>query len=182
MKSEIEIEYKQLLTKEQYKTIKEFILIKKFKRLNHENYYFDSKTTPLKNQGQALRIRRGLDYYELCLKSQREYDIVEQNILLTETEFVNICNDNSLMLKYFKDLPKDIELLGSLKTKRIEYQLEDGLICLDESAYHNIVDYEIEFEANDYDKETVLIDFLKEFSIEYCPNLKSKIQRFVETA
>jgi len=180
MKQEIEIEYKQLLSEVEYEKIKEVILKGEHKVINHENFYFETKNKDLKANHQALRIRVAKDYFELCLKTQRESDILEKNIELTEDEFVSICNDNLLIYNYLDNLPQGLELLGSLETCRLETKIADGLICLDKSRYGNKEDYEIEFEANDYNKEDILIAYLKKFGVKYKLNKKSKIQRFSE--
>ncbi|MDF9866956.1 uncharacterized protein YjbK [Bacilli bacterium PM5-3] len=180
MKEEIEIEYKQLLLESEYNKIKNDILKQEHKIIEHENFYFETKTKDLKKRKQALRIRVSQNYIEICLKTQRENDLLENNILISKNEFDSIYQDNTLIYNYDLDLPKGLYLIGSLKTNRIEHVIRDGLICLDMSTYNNKKDYEIEFEANDYNKEQAFINYLDSFAIKYKPNHKSKIQRFSE--
>lgn len=174
---EIEIEYKQLLSKEQYNLIKSFMLKNNVIPFIHENYYFDSKDFKLKKENKALRIRKIDDSYEACLKQKRKYDLIEDNIALTKEEAFKILKEPNLLSKYY-NIDFNIILLGSLKTKRYEYQLKEGLICLDKSNYLDNEDYEIEFEAIDYNQKNRFIDFLKMFEIEFKENKKSKIARF----
>lgn len=176
---EIEIEYKQLLTKEEYQIIEQFLIKKNIKSIDQENYYFDTKDFKLKEKQKALRIRKKENIYEACLKQQREFDILEDNIILSEIEATKMFNNPNLLASAY-GLAEKVILLGSLKTSRYEYQLVEGLICLDKSRYLNTEDYEIEFEAIDYHQKQVFIDFLKTFKIEFNENKKSKIARFDE--
>ena len=175
----VEIEYKQLLTKEEYQRIEQFLIEQNVTSFEQENYYFDTLDFKLKKNQKALRIRKKDNTYEACLKQQREFDLLEDNINLTEEHATKMFKNPSLLASYYC-LDEEIVLLGSLKTIRYEYPLEKGLICLDKSTYLNTEDYEIEFEAIDYEQKPVFIDFLKRFNIEFKENKKSKIARFDE--
>lgn len=181
MQENIEIEYKHCLDEEGYLKIKEYLERQKDHVLiEQENYYFETKDFSLKDLGYALRIRViDNNEYELCLKKQRENDILEKNIMVSKEEFNEICLEPNLMREYINE-DYDFILLGSLNNKRIEYRNENGLICLDKSSYFDKIDYELEYEANDYDSESYLAKFLSYFEITYVSNKKSKIQRFIE--
>lgn len=180
MREEIEIEFKQLLNEAEYKQLEDFFKEKNAKVINQENLYFETPDKTLKKQKKAMRIRVIDNNYELCLKTQRENDMSENNIDLSSTEYKKIMNDNSEITKYLDDIPKDVRLLGSLHTKRMEYKVPQGLFCLDLSNYFDIIDYEIEFEAINYEYSDFLKNFLNEFGIEYKENKRNKIQRFSE--
>lgn len=180
MEKNIEIEYKHLLSANEYELIKEFLI----KDINHkiikqENYYFETSDFKLKELGYALRIRiiNGNEY-ELCLKQKREKDILEHNYMISVEQFMAICKQPNLMREYVNE-ELDFIALGVLNNTRIELEIENGLICLDKSNYFNQDDYEIEFEANDYESEEYFVMFLENFGIKYQSNDKSKIQRFI---
>ncbi|MDL2212289.1 CYTH domain-containing protein [Erysipelotrichaceae bacterium OttesenSCG-928-M19] len=181
MTNNIEIEYKQLLTKQEYEIIEHDLVIKDSQIIEQENFYFETPLFSLKKQGQAIRIRVLNNEFELCRKTQRENDILEENIFIDKQIFLAICQQPNLINDYFDNVATDLRLLGSMKTKRIEYHYQNGLICLDKSVYLGQTDYEIEYEAADYSSEGSFKDFLNNYGIEYQRSLKSKIARFSET-
>lgn len=175
----VEIEYKQLLSENEYELIKRYMLENNIIPFEHENFYFDTKDFKIKEEKKALRIRKSYDKYEACLKQQREFDLMEDNINLSKDQVEKIFKEPELLSSYYI-LDEKLILLGSLKTKRYELPLKEGLICLDKSTYLNKVDYEIEFEAIDYDQKAAFISFLKMFDITFKENKISKIERFDE--
>ncbi|MDR1781526.1 MAG: CYTH domain-containing protein [Bacilli bacterium] len=178
MSNDIEIETKQLLNKEQYLIIKKEILNHKHTKINQVNYYFETDDYYFKNNNQALRIRVYDDKYEICLKTRANIINYESNYLISKDEFESIKKDTSLFSKYFNDIPRNIKLLGSLNTIRIEYKINKGLICLDYSTYFNKEDYEIEFEANNLKDKYYLKEYLNSLNIEFIENKITKIERF----
>ena len=86
MTKNIEIEFKTIVSKEQYETL--------LKRFNLEdnvfkqvNYYFDTDTYQLSQQQMVLRIRKKSEtYYKVTLKSQSDQGAYENHLLLTKDQ------------------------------------------------------------------------------------------------
>jgi len=173
----IEIEYKMLLSKEEYQRLLENIQDKAV-CIKQSNIYLDRVDKPLYLDGQALRVRIENDCaYELTLKTKREHDNLEENISLSDAEYKLFLEDpNQIVKRYFPDIG-DIKILGQLDNIRYQWQ-DNGLFALDQSSYFDCIDYEIEYEANDYESKAVLIDFLNLYKIDFKENKETKIQRF----
>lgn len=181
-----EIEYKQLLSKEEYTALKKAFFNSQ-QPFTQTNFYIDTPNFELAEQLMALRIRQIGKEYEMTLKVPAEIGLTEYN---NET---NIVPEHGQHI-HSKQLPEDIfsvlkdadinteelHVLGALTTHRMETKIEEGLLVLDHSEYLGIEDYELEFEVEN--PETGLAKFqsiLKEFNIKsYVP--KNKVQRFFE--
>ncbi|MDR3215451.1 MAG: aminotransferase class V-fold PLP-dependent enzyme [Bacilli bacterium] len=177
----IEIEYKHLLNRKEYLLIrKDLINNFSFTQYHQINHYFNDIHDELKNKEQALRIREKNNTYEICLKTKRKDDVLEKNIMINKNDFLKIIDNPQCLNTYFNNMNLSLQYLGSLHTERLEVKVEQGLICLDLSHYFNKIDYEIEFEANDYDNEEYLKAFLSTYHINYQANQLSKIARYYE--
>ena len=167
MSQELEFEAKNLLTKKEYELL--------CKHLNHTNteakiqinYYFETEDFALKNKGAALRIREKDDRYILTLKQPHGEGLLETHEpLSSETMQKWISNQPTLVSKIGKQLqalnvsPGELIYGGNLVTKRIELNQLDALIVLDKSEYNNIVDYELEVEADNIDLAEHVIEHL----------------------
>ncbi|WP_347300148.1 CYTH domain-containing protein [Dolosigranulum savutiense] len=160
MSQEIEIEYKNLLTKTEFDRI-----ITQF-QLNHENpftqtnYYFDTTDFQLKAHHSALRIRTRPDqpHAEMTLKTPKEGQLLETTTQLTleqaqsflyrkiiepTTEIAQQLQKIGLEQKQIKPLT----LFAELTTTRREKQLPQGTIVLDHSWYGTQEDFELEVES-----------------------------------
>ncbi|MEG0283948.1 MAG: CYTH domain-containing protein [Erysipelotrichales bacterium] len=179
MEENIEIEYKQLLDVEEYQKLKTYLKAsKEHVDIDQTNYYFETVDFSLGKEKKALRIRVKDDTYELCLKEKRAQDVLEHNYMISKEAFDLALNDPNTIKEYIP-LKGDFILLGKLFTNRIELKIKGGLICLDYSKYCNKEDYEIEFEAVDYNKEEFFEVFLDMFDIKYKENKVNKIERFI---
>lgn len=174
----VEIEYKMLLKEDEYQNVLQFILERnRFEKINQTNYYFDTKDFKLSKKKHALRIRDTFDgKYEICLKIKRDRDVLENNYMVDESVFHKILEDPNIINEY-TNTEYDLILVGKLDNLRYEYKMGLNLVCLDHSKYLDVEDYEIEFEAYDYDQEDIFRAFLYKFGIEYHKNEVSKIQR-----
>lgn len=181
-----EIEYKQLLSEEEYTALKKAFFNSQ-QPFTQTNFYIDTPDFELAEQLMALRIRQIGKEYEMTLKVPAEVGLTEYN---NETHIVpehgQHIHSNQLpedIFSVLKDSDIDTEklhVLGALTTHRMETEIEEGLLVLDHSEYLGIEDYELEFEVEN--PETGLAKFqsiLKEFNIKsYVP--KNKVQRFFE--
>lgn len=181
---EIEIEYKVLLTKEQYEKLETAFPFPKipFKQVNH---YFETDTFALKSHRSALRIREKEGKYTLTLKEVQTEGILETHDKLTEEEFRSWINGQVIpkentskrLRKLSVDLSK-LKYFGSLTTERKTFSEGNIHYFLDKSFYHDKVDYELEIEAPN--KEIGLKVFqsiLEQYEIERKKPI-TKIERF----
>lgn len=185
MTQEVEIEFKSMLTKDEYEK-----LIRAYKLENQvrwqANDYFDTPSFQLKKQGAALRIREKKHGQVLTLKQPNEVGLLETHASITEEEAEDlfkygIIHDDQMKqaLAPFQ-LNAALEHLGRLETNRAEHQTEDGLLVLDESHYLETTDYEIEFEVtNEEAGKRAFERLLAEHGLPYRP-AKNKIVRFME--
>lgn len=186
MSKELEIEFKNMLTKEEYN-----ILLKETKvsPVSQTNHYLDTKDFQLRNQKAALRIREAKGQYECTLKTPAPAGNFETTDIVTREQAENI-----LQLQQF-DAPEVLEelerlgvsaahlrLIGSLTTHRVEVDYEGGLLVLDHSEYCGTEDYELEYEVTDEAAgKKKFLQLLTEKGIPLRPADK-KIARFMQAA
>lgn len=185
MTQEVEIEFKSMLTKDEYEKLIQAYKLEDQVRWQ-ANDYFDTPTFELKKQGAALRIREKKHGQVLTLKQPNEVGLLETHAAITEEEAEDlfkygIIHDDQMKqaLSPFQ-LNAALEHLGRLETNRAEHQTEDGLLVLDESHYLETTDYEIEFEVtNEEAGKRAFERLLAEHGLPYRP-AKNKIVRFME--
>ncbi len=156
MSQHIEIEFKNLLTKEEFIRLSSYFKFqdKDFKK--QVNHYLDTPDFSLKEQGCALRVRKKPNHFELTLKQPASTGLLETNQTISEDEAEVIIKTGKIpvgpVLNALAPLLLDINFLlyfGSLTTARAEKEYEGGLIVLDHSTYLNTEDFEIEYEVQD---------------------------------
>lgn len=159
MNQNLEIEFKNLLNKEEYDEIYQSEFSdKKQQKITQTNHYFDTKNQDLKKIKSALRIRKTNTFKELTLKTPSQGFLLETNVSLSNNEYTEILEAEQIKLSsYISDLNiTDISedsifyLFNAFKTVRYEKQLGDHLIVLDQTTFQNgKVDYELEVESTD---------------------------------
>ena len=185
MTQEVEIEFKSMLTKDEYDKLIQAYKLEDQVRWQ-ANDYFDTPSFQLKKNGAALRIREKKQGQVLTLKQPNEVGLLETHASITEEEAEDlfkygIVHDDQMKqaLAPFQ-LNAPLEHLGRLETNRAEHQTEDGLLVLDESHYLETTDYEIEFEVtNEEAGQRAFERLLSEHGLLYRP-AKNKIVRFME--
>ncbi|MDQ0255387.1 uncharacterized protein YjbK [Evansella vedderi] len=160
MTQEIEIEFKNLLTRNEYISLMNAFGITDKEKVGQTNYYFDTKEMQLKENKCALRIRKKGDHYILTLKEPLKEGLLETHQTLSSHEVdraisEGILPDTGDVVSQLKDILKTTNLiqmtyLGELTTERLEKTLPEGLLVLDKSYYFDIVDYELEFECEEW--------------------------------
>lgn len=153
MSQEMEYEKKLLLTYEEFLRIKRELPFPN-EPIVQKNDYFETKKFDLRKRHCALRIRTVASKYILTLKETRTDGILETNATLTVEEvrqwknntFANT-NEVTNRLHQLNILLESLRWIGSLTTKRWVYETNDATYMLDQSFYNDIVDYEIEVEA-----------------------------------
>lgn len=184
---EIEIEFKNLLTENQYDALYEKYDLSNTEEIINKNFYYDDTDESFKKIGAALRIRYTNKKTEITLKIKGDTQNVEINVPLDErypkepTVLPILPNEIIAELERMNVKIKTPMLIQKIETLRHEVTLENGLLVLDKTTFINdIVDHELEFETKDY--ETGLAAFeklLEENNIDKNP-AKPKIARAVE--
>ena len=121
-----------------------------YPRYVQTNYYIDTEDRALAKEGIALR-------------DEDEFPETDLKRFLTMLDF---------------DV-KQLRILTSLSTERIDVEYEGGLLSIDRNSYSGQVDYEIEFEYNNIDDaEKILEKLLASKGIKVAAfSKKSKTQR-----
>lgn len=188
MSQQLEIEFKNLLTKEEY-----FMLLRHFnitqERIHQqENHYFDTADFHLKKARCGLRIRVLPNKIECTLKERSsQYGYLETTDILTEDQAAAMIKGAPFSAPSVEQrlialqIPiEQLQLFGSLTTKRVEIDYQDGILVFDHSFYLQCEDYEVEYETKDEKiGKSIFEKFLNHFEIEKRPTPK-KIARFVE--
>ncbi|OAH59417.1 hypothetical protein AWH48_14860 [Domibacillus aminovorans] len=180
MNQEIEIEFKCLLSKEQFDQLVESFHPGPF--TTQHNHYFDTADFSLKEAGAALRIREKNGRAEMTLKEPAEVGLLESTVALSNDDVTASLSggipDNDVMAAARKHTGKNAVFhFGTLSTTRAEIDYKGGLLVFDHSTYVNQEDYEIEYEAKDLSGEQTFLTLLNAFNIEYIP-AENKIRRF----
>ncbi|GGP14449.1 CYTH domain-containing protein [Oceanobacillus neutriphilus] len=153
MSQEVEIEFKNLLTIQEYNLLAED-LFSQTEMIEQINYYFETDSFDLKVNHSALRIRKKNETYTLTLKEPHPDGLLETHDTLTEKEFISWTSGKPTeapnVMKQLKQLSVDLSSLnyvGSMTTFRKEMPYQDTLIVLDKSIYLDTEDAELELEA-----------------------------------
>lgn len=156
MLSEQEIEFKNLLTKEEFLRLQDYFHIepKDFKK--QRNYYFDTPDQFFKNNHMGFRLRVTESRNELTLKSPiKKHVMNEQTVLITEQQ-KNLIIEQTIFpsVPFIEELisSKSLTCFGNIQTNRAQLPLEEGILFLDHSLYCDTEDYEIEYESKNVEK------------------------------
>lgn len=180
MQTSTEVQFKTLLTKEEYEN-----LMERFKgnRTDYQtNHYFDTSRFSLKALDCSLRVRER-DSLELTLKRKKGYALQELTIPIDKQTFDEIKESGAIPEGDIKN--ELIPLIGeqklnnfiSLSTLRMFFPFKNGVLFIDKSEYLGIVDYELEYEAKNYNEgKKDFIQLISEFGIQYKKSEK-KIKR-----
>ncbi|MGG5369760.1 CYTH domain-containing protein [Enterococcus sp. AZ196] len=188
MSEEIEIEFKSMLTQNEYEGLLRYYDITSDQFVIQTNLYFDTADFQLKKQGMGLRIRRFADSAEATLKIPRAVGLLEVTDDLTlaevdraleKTRFAAEAGEILDRLKQLSISLLDLHLIGKLITKRAEFIIPEGKLALDESWYGEMHDFELELEVSDADfAEDEFNQLLKTFDLPY-RKTQNKIARAV---
>jgi len=185
IRQELEIEFKNLLSEQEYLSLFTHYASTK-QPIWQANDYFDTPDFELRKKGAALRIREKKQGLVLTLKQPHEEGLLETHVTLSANEAEDLfkyglihSDEMNHQLKSF-DLQGSLEHLGRLETERIETVLPEGLLVLDKSRYLGHTDYELEFEVSNFEQGQK--DFEQLLSEHDIPQreTKNKIVRFME--
>lgn len=173
MSKELEIEFKTLLTKEEY--IKLCTQFQECKRNLQINYYFDTSRFTLKASDIGLRVRMmDKDHYIITLKKKKGYALQEFNETIDKATFEEFLVNGIVPVDEIRKELEDVikgQLLKnymSLSTYRIGFPYKKGYLAIDKCKYVNIVDYELEYEAKSYEAgKREFVELVRELGIVY---------------
>lgn len=185
MDQHIEIEFKNLLQREEFEKLKKHFNVTEADFVTQQNHYFDTPGFELKDQGSALRIRRKNGKNELTLKQPAEDGLLETNQPLTKELAEGIVKGQPLpdseitrLIKSMKIDPHSLCYFGTLQTSRAEFSYKGGLLVLDHSSYLNTEDFEIEYEVtNKLEGQVIFSELLGSLQIP-ARETENKIRRF----
>ncbi|WP_053220350.1 CYTH domain-containing protein [Virgibacillus senegalensis] len=188
MAQEIEIEFKNLLTKSEYLRLAEFLQVDESNAVSQTNHYFETPHFDLKQHGAALRIREKNGHWQLTMKEPHPEGLLETHDTLTEQEAESWISGNIIpkpkVAAQLNHLGVDFAALtygGKLTTRRIETEYEETLVVLDHSTYNGYSDYELEIEAQDRQHGQHVFDqLLDRLEIRKKPT-PNKIKRFYDS-
>ncbi|RKD75579.1 uncharacterized protein YjbK [Sinobaca qinghaiensis] len=188
MAQEYEIEKKNLLTKKEFETLREYLKLEEKDFSSQSNTYFDTGEFSLKQAGAALRVREKGSSAELTLKQKNKNvpGLLETNQNLTDKEKEDILNHTVFpqgevteqLMASLQISSEDLQALGTLYTKRASINWHEGEVFLDHSQYLDTEDFEVEIESASEEAVNKLMNkLLTPFSIpvRQAPN---KIARF----
>ncbi len=186
MSKELEIEFKNMLTREEYAML---AAETKQTPVSQTNHYFDTPDFGLRGQKSALRIRQIGDHFECTLKTPAPSGNFETTDSLNAEQAEAIMQSAGFdapevkaELERLNVSPAELQKIGSLTTHRIELPYEGGLLVLDHSEYCGIEDFEMEYEVSDEATGHVkFVDLLEKKAIPVRPADK-KIARFMQSA
>lgn len=188
MAQQLEIEFKNVLTKQQYEQLLLDFNIQKNAIHRQVNHYFDTPTNALRKLQSGLRIRIIDDYYECTLKEKSsKHAHLETTDELTDDHAKKMLAGQGF---YAPEVAKRLTLhhipleqlavFGSLTTDRVEIPYKEGLLVFDHSFYLQCDDYEVEYESKDEIKGNAIFDeFLQQYGIKK-QIADKKIARFMK--
>ncbi|WP_339261612.1 CYTH domain-containing protein [Lysinibacillus sp. FSL K6-3209] len=188
MAQQLEIEFKNILTKQQYEQLLEKFQIQKNAIHRQTNHYFDTPTNAIRNLQSGLRIRMINNYYECTLKEKTSnHTHLETTDELTAAQAEKMLAGQGFYapevakrLASHNIALKQLAVFGSLTTDRVEIPYKDGLLVFDHSFYLQCDDYEVEYESKDEIKGKAIFDeFLQQYDIKK-QIAEKKIARFMK--
>lgn len=136
MSQDLEIEFKNLLSMEEYDALIVEFGLKEEDFFTQTNYYFDTSDFQLKEKLCALRIRKRELHYELTLKTPEQVGLLETTQILAEEQVTAILDGANIPVGQVRDALQSLginhetlHMFGSLTTTRAEKKLQKGAPC-----------------------------------------------------
>ncbi|MBO4856297.1 MAG: CYTH domain-containing protein [Bacilli bacterium] len=171
----IEYEERVMINENDYKKVIDDLLENGFNCdcFTIENIYFDNDEFFIDKNGMMLRIRNtSTGIHELTLKVRQKEGVLEINETLENHPQIDAALNNKF--KEFKEIIK-------LVTKRIEISIDDYLLVIDKNEYLDVIDYDIEIEANTQQRaKEVMFKLCDKYKLRYDENYKVKSARAFE--
>ncbi|MGD6817620.1 CYTH domain-containing protein [Metabacillus sp. 84] len=187
MSQHIEIEFKNMLTEEEFARLIQAFEFDEADFKEQTNHYFDTENFQIKERQAALRTRFKAGQWVFTLKEPAETGLLETEQVLTEEEAERLMEEHQIpdgpvkeQLALLEIEEKSIRYFGSLTTWRAEKKEKEGLIVLDQSRYLSIEDFELEFEAEEATAGELYFSRLLEMYQIPVRETKNKVRRFYE--
>ncbi|WP_225986177.1 CYTH domain-containing protein [Psychrobacillus glaciei] len=170
MHTEKEIEFKNLLTKDEFQQLVTYFEIKPSDFQTQTNYYFDTPGHYFKEKNMGFRLRVLPSRNELTLKvPEQEHIMIETTQLLSNVEKDAILTNLQFpTVPFLEQIKKEepLECFGSIQTHRAQLNYENGILFFDHSIYSQTEDFELEYESKDVENgQKVFIHLLKTLHI-----------------
>lgn len=176
MHTNIEIEYKMLLSFEQFNRLSEAYPDKTFK--TQVNTYYDTADFQLRNKHCAMRIREIDNQFLFTLKVPKTEGHMEYECYVDKNNVQSLNKPEIQALLHQLNIVDEVKEITSLKTSRAVIELENAGLCFDISEYNGLCDYEIEYEwKKEHDGLNAFNDILSVIDVTYEKNCPSKIAR-----
>lgn len=188
MAQEIEIEFKSMLTENEFTLIHRQLPFPE-QPIVQTNYYFETEQFTLKNHQSALRIREKNGCFTLTLKEPHPEGILETHDSMSKVD-VELWLQGSPVpqmnvtkqLQNLGVLEDSLQYYGALTTERFFYCENEIDYMLDKSSYLGIVDYELEIESKSKEAGLeALHNLLQKYNIKE-RKAQPKIARFFAVA
>lgn len=185
MEQQIEIEYKNLLTEQEFWLLVKAFQIEEKNFKEQKNHYFDTRDFALKKFGCALRIREKGNEFTFTMKEPHAEGLLETNEAIDGKLTQRAIEAGELpegeiknrIKKYGID-PRDIKYFGTLSTYRAEIPYKGGLLVFDKSFYFKKTDFELEYEVENAEQgKKAFFELLARYDIPF-RKTENKILRF----
>ncbi len=159
MTQNVEIEFKTIIPLETYQyLLKKFDLENNvFKQINH---YFDTNEYILSQKQIVLRIRQKGELFKVTLKCQSDKEAYEKHFVLKKEKAMDMIENGFYTKEFFDDIDEFVTFQVSLDNYRVSTPYEGGTLFLDRCDYCNVTDYELEYEANNYEDGKIVFEKL----------------------
>lgn len=174
MEIHTEIEFKSMLTEEEYTRILDAF---PFTTYRQKNEYLDTIDYQFSQQKKGCRIRTKNSTFELTIKTPITQDETEeQNWILTDDQYHQFRQTRDL--SHINPLfSQPLITIGTVETIRSEAAYKSGVLMIDHSIYEFHEDYEVEFEVTDPKQGKAEFEhFLHEFKLPYRPAEKKLVR------
>ncbi len=170
--TELEIEFKNLLSENEYSTLYD-TFFETVPGQSLVNYYIDTPDLDLRRHTLLLRVRLDRGKQIMTLKAPTVKGVLEFHAEVDyDLDSMKHIGQSEIPDVIIHELEKrhisigDLTIYGSLATERYETEYKDGLLVLDKCSYLDTTDFEVEYEVSDYDKgETIFNRLMAEHDI-----------------
>lgn len=168
MNTNLEIEYKTLLTEDQFNHISlDYKAVPAIKQINFYYQYADV-SKPI-----AARIRQINETFELTFKIKQTKGRLEVNFEVYGNDSSVFDRNDVRSFLIENDYIQAFNYLGELTSYRRLIKEEHGDLCIDENHYLDKVDYELEYEVT-HDEELAYVRYLEFVEKYHLSNEKAK--------
>jgi uncharacterized protein YjbK len=168
MNTNLEIEYKTLLTEEQFNHISlDFIEVPAIKQINFYYQYTDV------NKPIAARIRQINQTFELTFKIKQTKGRLEVNFEVYGNDSNVFDREDIRSFLIENDYTQAFISLGELTSYRRLIKEDHGDLCIDENHYLGKIDYELEYEVT-HDEKLAYARYLELVEKYHLSNEKAK--------